>query len=259
MPAPLQTVLSDYFMRAPTDATLNTTDPNIQALMNSGAISASNADWSNFWQMGHPGETNPYFVDPTKLPSTPYGDITSIRAVDSSGQVPGGFKMINPSMVYNDPNYGMITSGKNTIDPSSQRNWYDMIGPLAMSAVLMGAGSLPAFGGATLATAGETATSLPWYSKLGMSLAKMATSGIKPISTDLGIPAAMQQGATGTQATTQSATQAQPLPPLVTGGYDATLYGDMNAVAPATSDGSQYVSTAVAPDAYNNSYNQVIG
>ena len=130
----------NYFMRAPGGQ--DTSNPTIQGLMQSGAISTTNPAWNQAWAMSHPTEAAPYFVDPTKLPTTPYGDITQIRQIDQpSGNAVGGFTLRNPNAVTNDPNYGLITSTQNTIDPSSQRNIYDLIGPLVMSGVLGAAGA----------------------------------------------------------------------------------------------------------------------
>lgn len=194
----------DYFMRTPNAGT--TPDATIQGLMNQGAISSTNQQWNDFWQMGHPGEANPYFVDPTQLPQTQYGDITMVRPIDQpSGQAVGGFKLRNPGLQYNDPFYGQITPTGNTIDPSKQRDFYDMIGPLAMSAILGGAGMGllgPTAAGQGLAVSGAqaglgalrsggqnlgglggflgSASGLPFGSMIGSLLGNVAGSAMTP-------------------------------------------------------------------------------
>lgn len=272
MPAPLGGIFNYLGMGTYDSGPPTSSDPAIQALINSGAITTEQAQQAQSG-INESGTFNTpasysYNVDWSKLPTTQYGNVSLVRPV---GQM--GFKLRNPNLQYNDPNYGLITPTTNTIDPSSQRNFYDMIGPLAMTLVLggaglaaaggVGAGAAPLAGGLGPGAAGEVmggvpigsgmATSMPWYAKLGMQLAQMGTRGTPAtaVSTDMGIPSSMTQPA--------ATTAAQQPSPLATGGYDPTAFGDMNLVAPAPSDGSQYVATASAPDAYNNSYNQVIG
>ncbi len=257
MTAPALSQIWQYYMRASTPEA--PPDAAIQSLMDKGVISNTNTDWNNFWGLGHPGEAVPYYVDPKGLPTTKYGDITSIR------QVGGPFDLRDESIQYDDPNYGKITPSQNTIDPSSQKNWMDYIGPLAVG----------------LATAGLGGAGLPWYASAGLSAAKMAGSGtFNPLAlgmsalpglSELGIPKEVLNGislansAKGLySAVTPQAKnviqQQQPAPTSAVSdlGYNPAEYGNMGSMA-ALSDGSQHVATGVAPDAYANSYNtQVI-
>lgn len=122
-------------------------DPAIQQLVDSGVISYGPRRESTGGVPDNGGEgyattTLPYSVDIGKLPSTRYGPISQVMRYDTpSGQGEGGFKLRNPNAKYFDPNYGWITPRANTIDPSSQTNGYDMIGPIVMSAVLGAAGA----------------------------------------------------------------------------------------------------------------------
>jgi len=110
--------------------------PDVGALTDAGLIKSVQGAYG----------TPAYYAPGPNAPQTKYGSPLDVRAYDQpSGQGAGGFKMIDPSLWYNDPNYGPITSSRNTVDPSKQSNFYDLIGPLIMSLVLGGAG-MGAFG-----------------------------------------------------------------------------------------------------------------
>lgn len=117
---------------------LSSPNSNVQALIDSGAISNTNQKWNDFWAVGHPGETPVTFVDPDALPKTRFGG----SIVDARQPGAGGFKTLNPSLVVDDPNYGLISPLFNELDPSKQSNIYDMIGP-AFAAVLGMAVGIP--------------------------------------------------------------------------------------------------------------------
>jgi hypothetical protein len=197
-------------------------------------------------------------------------------------------RLIDPAMVYHDPNYGWLTPTFN--DKSNKGDWMDLIGPLIMSVVTLGAGALPAFGAAgaaatavtgAAAMGGSTAASIasglgsfastPWYISAGLSAAKqigggnptalgLATTALPGLS-EFGIPSELVTAAkvgAGVYGATQGGQQSQPF-------YDPTAFGNMGNMTdtgygntPAASDGTQRVATSIAPDAYGNSYNQVI-
>lgn len=73
-------------------------------------------------------------VDGSKLPQTRFGDVTRTAAVDDSTRV------FDPSMVYDDQNYGRITHGANV----DARSWSDMVGPALVAAAMAGIGALGA-------------------------------------------------------------------------------------------------------------------
>jgi hypothetical protein len=185
------------------------TDPSIlQALQSTGAMTpgqntyTTSADGSNMTELGEAK------YDWSKLPTTKYGSAGDVRSYDQpSGQGTGGFKLKDPNAWYDDPNYGPVTAKSNVIDPSSQRNIYDMIGPLYMSAVL-GAAGAGAFGatqagqggalslakagqgiaqsggsglGSTLGSVAGSATGVPGGSFIGKLLGGMAQSALTPI------------------------------------------------------------------------------
>lgn len=244
-----------YYMRASTPEA--PPDAAIQGLMDKGVISNTNTDWNNFWGLGHPGEPVPYYVDPKGLPTTKYGDITSIR------QVGGPFDLRDKSIQYNDPNYGQITPSQNTIDPSSQKNWMDYIGPLAVGLVTAGAGGLPWFANAGLSAAkmlgsgsfnplALATSALPGLSEFGIP--KEVLSGISLANSAKGLYSALTPQASNVMKTQAAPQQQQPTDM----GYYPTEYGNMGSVANIP-DGSQHVASGVAPNAYDNSYNtQVI-
>lgn len=119
--------------------------PDVQAAMDRGEVSRTlvpGREGSNEGGGYSIPDMYQYSVDPSKLPTTRYGDVNSFRPYDvPSGQGQGGFKLRNSAEYYDDPNYGPITPMSNLIDPSKQRNFYDMIGPLVMSGVLGAAGA----------------------------------------------------------------------------------------------------------------------
>jgi hypothetical protein len=174
--------------------------------------------------------------------------------------------LIDPSMVYEDPNYGLLTPTFN--QKVNRSNWLDLLGPLVMGAITFGAGALAGGAGAVGAAAAGTASSAPWYMSSGLSIARQLGSGkpsalgigtsLIPGLSEFGIPKDILSGvslAGNALKATQSSSAPTPRP-----FYNPSLFGDMGSVAntPAVSDGSQRVATAVAPDAYGNSYNQVI-
>lgn len=130
---------------AETLADLRSDDPEMQRLIDQGVLTRYLASPASTG-VNEGGEfNNPavyrYNLDYSKLPQTKYGSLMDVRQMDTpSGQAVGGFKLKDPNAKYYDPNYGWITSSQNTIDPSSQRDWHDLIGPVVMGAVLGGAG-----------------------------------------------------------------------------------------------------------------------
>lgn len=80
------------------------------------------------------GGRGSFNVDASLLPQTRFGDVTLTGAVDDRT------RLYDPSLVYDDPNYGRITDSRN-IDTSS---WSDYFGPVIMSAAMAGMGALGA-------------------------------------------------------------------------------------------------------------------
>lgn len=117
---------------------LASANPEVQKLIDSGAISNNNEKWNEFWKIGHPNEDPVTFVDPDALPRTAFGG--SIVDVRQPGA--GGFKTLNSKLVIDDPNYGLISPLFNELDPGFQKNIYDMIGS-AYTAILGGVIGLP--------------------------------------------------------------------------------------------------------------------
>lgn len=124
------TDLSSLLDLVGTDAPTNAIPASTQALIDAGYLTGYQTGGE-----GDPSQSGTVFQLGPNAPKTQYGDATLARAAN------GAFTLKNPSLQYNDPNYGQITTTANTIDPSSQRNIYDLIGPLAMSAILGGAGA----------------------------------------------------------------------------------------------------------------------
>lgn len=75
-----------------------------------------------------------FLVDGGKLPQTRFGDVTRTAPVD------GSQRLINPNLVYDDPNYGRITDARNV----DTRSISDLAGPLFISLATMGMGALGA-------------------------------------------------------------------------------------------------------------------
>ena len=140
------TNLSSLLDLVGTDAPTNAIPKSTQALIDAGYLTGYQTGGE-----GDPSQSSTVFQLGPNAPKTQYGDATMARASD------GAFTLINPKNQYADPNYGNITSTANTIDPSKQRNIYDLIGPLAMSAVLGGAGA-GLFGAAGLGAGGVAST-----------------------------------------------------------------------------------------------------
>lgn len=80
------------------------------------------------------GGRHQFTVDPTKLPETRFGPVTG------TGRVDAHTRLYNPSMVYDDPNYGRITDARN-IDT---RSISDYFGPAALALATWGMGALGA-------------------------------------------------------------------------------------------------------------------
>lgn len=85
-------------------------------------------------QYGGDGSRGAFNVDPTKLPETRFGSVLNTGMVDAHT------RLRDPSMVYDDPNYGRITDARN-IDTSSISDYF---GPAIMSAAMWGMGALGA-------------------------------------------------------------------------------------------------------------------
>lgn len=138
----------------------------IQSLIDKGVITQSTRHYTN--ESGE-GDISSYNVDTSKLPALKPpttnlpGGMWWIPAYDKAD-------LINPNLTYTDPNYGLMTTSSNL--KSNKGDWQDFIGPVVMSLVTLGAGSLPAFGQAGAAAlsssiaAGTATTSLPWWSPL---------------------------------------------------------------------------------------------
>lgn len=79
-------------------------------------------------------------VDASKFPQTRFGDVTRSAPVNAHSH------LINPNLVYDDPNYGRITDARN-IRPDQLNS---MAWPALMSLAMAGMGSLgmPSFAGA---------------------------------------------------------------------------------------------------------------
>ena len=121
---------------------------------------------------------DPNWKPPSDLPTTKYGSYADVHAYDvPSNRGVGGFELINHDLWYDDPNYGPITPKWNTIDPSSQKNGYDMIGPI-FAAVL------------------GTAVGIPWYATMGLTAAK-TVGGSDRENPMIGEIAAYTKGAAG--------------------------------------------------------------
>lgn len=280
MAAPLQNLFNYAWMNTTDTGAARSDDPAIQALIDAGVLTKDEISPARTGS-GENGvydlpASYRYGIDPTKVPTTKYGDITTVRPASF-----GDFKLRDPSFQYNDPNYGAITPIQNTIDPSKQRDWVDMIGPI--------------FAGSLVAAAGA-----PWFLQAGLSGAKALGSGnFDPFSLassaipglgDLGIPPeviqALKAASTGYGAysavqqlqgqgqttqppplpgqpvqspTVQSQPTTQPIPqagvtlPVFPSNYDPSLFGDFGSMI-APSDGSAMVAGLIAPGAYNNSY-----
>ena len=124
------TDLSSLLDLVGTDAPTNAIPASTQALIDAGYLTGYQTGGE-----GDPSQSGTVFQLGPNAPKTQYGDATLARAAN------GAFTLIAPKNQYTDPNYGQITTTANTIDPSKQRDIYDMLGPLAMSAILGGAGA----------------------------------------------------------------------------------------------------------------------
>lgn len=117
------------------------------------------------------GGANGFFVDGTKFPQTRFGDVTRTMRV-TQDMKPGEF--YDPRLVYNDPNYGPITSAAN-IKPDQ----LNTVAPQVIMAALM---------------AGMGGLGMPSWAMSGTSLARGLGSGQ---GLNLGTLAGMAGGALG--------------------------------------------------------------
>lgn len=257
---------------------LSSTSPQVQALINSGAINRMDRTWQNETGEGRYIYDSVNWGDPSLPKMGPGTTNINWTPIGSPEEAQNG--LINPSMVYHDPNYGWLTPSSN--HKVNQKNWYDLIGPLAMSAITLGAGAIAAgaAGAGTLAgglgagAAGEVMggsaiagglTSTPWYIPAGMSVAKQVGGGdpsllgvgtsLLPGLSEFGIPSSLLAGAGAASGLASSLGSRNYSPPQ--SAYNPALFGDMGSVAAVNDGSSQRVATALAPNAYSNSYNQV--
>lgn len=252
-------------MRDPGAAPLTSFSPQVQALIDKGTISRSDRSGINESGEFRIIQDTVDWSDPTLPKVGPPGANTKFNWVPLDAGDTERKGLLDPTLVYNDPNYGQLTPAYNLkVDRS---DWMDLIGPLAMAAITFGAGALA--GGAAVAgsAAAGTASSVPWYINSGLSVARQVGSGnpsalgigsaLLPGLSEFGIPKEVLSGASLATSAFKSNNASSPTPRPF---YDPSLFGDMGSMAnsPAVSDGSQRVATAVAPDAYGNSYNQVI-
>ncbi len=250
--APLANLFNYAYMHRPDP--LSTTDPAIQGLIDAGILTQQEISPARTIS-GEGGiqEVAPdyfYSADPTRLPKTKYGDVTEVRPSQF-----GDFKLKNENIKYDDPNYGSITPTLNTIDPSSQKNIYDLIGPIMAAVLTAGAGA-------------------PWWLAAGLSGAKFlgglgedpytgttSNAGAIPATGAAANPLAdpeffghgLPEPAMDT--TLPQATTAPGIPevPNIPGNFSPDLFGDFGSMI-APSDGSAMVASSVAPGAYDNSY-----
>ena len=252
-------------------------DPATQALIDAGYLTRN---VGSYYGGGGDSGTGPAYdvsyATTSKAPTSQYGALGTFRGYDVPSGKASGWDMRNSNLWYNDPNYGPITPLSNTVDPALQKNWMDYMGPLVMAAVTAGAGSLPAFGveagmaaaGAAGAAGAATSSTIPWYVNALMSGAKVAGGMMNPLSPNvaqsvstvnkqLAMPTAAQPAATPTAAPAAQAPMDQASATAEQFGYSPALYGNMGSMA-GLSDGTQMVAGSIAPDAYSNSYTQVI-
>lgn len=194
-----------------------------------GTIATNQVDWSRLPERGKPG----------LLPQGQWW----VPALSQDN-------LINPGMIYNDPNYGMLTSSSNL--KANQRNWMDWLGPAFAAALTMGAGSLAGGLGAMTAVAGDAflpgalygagAASTPWYLSTGLNVAK-------------------QLGADKPEAP-----KPQPVPThpgtSIPFDYMPNMFGNASGTPTAAPTGNAPVATGIVPNAYENSnnygFNQVV-
>lgn len=220
-----------------------TNSPEIQRLIDSGAISQTNQNYSN---EGGSGTLSTSHVDWSQLPTRgPPGSPYDWAPFHDTGP------LYNPYAIYKDPNYGALTPRVN-IRPDHYSSWENYIGPVFAAALTLGASAVagPAFAGVAgltraipaaagaagsyLSTDEPNAQAVAWHTQMGNLASKVTTA--KPV------------------AGADEASQEQQLP---ADGYTPENFGNMGSL-PAMSDGSQQVATSVAPNAYDNSYNNVV-
>lgn len=221
-----------------------TPDAIIQGLIDQGVISQIVQEYSN---EGGAGTMATNQVDWSRLPER------GVPGLLPEGQwwVPALSQdnLINKDMVYNDPNYGMLSSSSN--QKVNQRDLYDLIGPIFAAALTMGAGSLAGGLGAATAVAGDAylpgalygaagagATSTPWYLSTGLNVAK-------------------QLGEEKPQKPTPAPTYPGTSIPF---DFMPNMYGNASGTPPTAPTGNAPVATGLVPNAYENSYglNQVV-
>lgn len=252
--------------RAPTDP-FASASPAIQALIDKGVITRTDRTFQNESGEGRYTYDTVNWGDPS-LPRMGPSNSGSFNWIPVAGR-----KLIDSNMVYNDPNYGPLTP---VFNEKNERSWLDLIGPLAMGAITLGAGAIASgamLGGASLggglATAGATTgalTSVPWYVSSGLSVARQVGSGnvnpvgigtaLLPGASEFGIPNELITGTKLALGASQAMQSRNSTPPA--SDYNPSLFGDLNSMAQVNNNDSQRVATSIAPDAYNNSYNQVV-
>jgi hypothetical protein len=119
-----------------------------------GAVTRARSDTE-----GGPGAYR-FHVDPSLLPQTRFGDVTR------SAQVNPHTRLRDPSMVYDDPNYGRITDHRN-VDTSS-------VGPMLVSLAAGGIGGLASAG---IGAAGAAGSSIPGWATSGIRAAQSFGNG----------------------------------------------------------------------------------
>ncbi len=270
-PAPYSSIWNYAgIQRDPNVVPMYSNSPQVQALIDRGSIKREDRLWQNESGEGRYIFDSVDWTDPSLPVMGAPGTQGKFNWVPTANDTSG---LVDPALIYNDPNYGQLTPSFNL--KVDRKDWMDLLGPLAVGAITLGAGAIAsgAIGagiGAGAAAAGEL-TSVPWYISSGLSAAKQIGSGHPSLAglgmaalpglSDFGIPSELLSGASlasgiygATQKSAAPATAITPKP-----FYDPTAFGDMGSMASpsAVSDGSQRVATAVAPDAYGNSYNSV--
>lgn len=196
----------------------------LQAVIDAGLVVPQTHSYSN--ESGA-GTTTSYNVDWSKMPAIgPPG----LGNKQGNWMPADPSRLINPKLVYNDPNYGLITPTYN--DKANQdTGWGKYVGPAVM-------------GVAALAGA-------PWYLTAGLQAAKTIGAAMDlPHWTDIFSGGAKAASQPAPAAPTPAAAA---LPP---GGlpstYNPGMYGNMGSMA-APPSGAAPVMSALVPNAYDNS------
>lgn len=180
------------------DAAFYGMTPEVQKLMDEGAIKRNVMQGINEsgefdyvqddWNLQNPAWNN---LPKSTLPTVQGGWSPLAQGGNR------GYNLLDPSMIHVDPNYGEYTPTRNVRPPGF--DWHDLIGPIAMAAITFGASAIGSaaaaagtaaagaaqMGGSTAASiagglgggAATTASTVPWYINLGMSVARQVGGG----------------------------------------------------------------------------------